>query len=52
MLAVGMGLFITFMSCGIMVDISIIGGGVAGLCVASELVARGLHVRRYDAENG
>ena len=31
-----------------MIDISIIGGGVAGLCVASELVARGLHVRIYD----
>lgn len=29
-------------------DISIIGGGVAGLCVASELVARGVKVRIYD----
>ncbi|WP_041860912.1 FAD-dependent oxidoreductase [Candidatus Puniceispirillum marinum] len=29
-------------------DISIIGGGVAGLCVASELVARGVQVRIYD----
>lgn len=43
-----MALFITFMGCGIMNDISIIGGGVAGLCVASELVARGVQVRIYD----
>lgn len=44
-----MGPFITFMLCGVaMVDATIIGAGVAGLCVATELAARGLKIRIID----
>lgn len=43
---------IIFTRCGPMSNISIIGAGVAGLCVACELVSRGQAVRLYDRAGG